>query len=117
MYPAFLAAVLWMQKYAHDEDILFLRFDLWSEFLDPLKVSRNQLRIIVVYYLQMLTTKKSEVMEKIKASTIPAKEEVLSVADQLRQEGIEQSKNTTIKNTAWRGRRYDQKASESGINL
>lgn len=56
-------------------------------------------------------------MEKIKASTIPAKEEVLSVADQLRQEGIEQSKNTTIKNTAWRGRRYDQKASESGINL
>lgn len=101
----------------HDTDTLLIRFDQWKEFLGALEGNRNQFRIIVVYYLQMLKAKKSEVMEKIESSTIPAKEEMLSVADQLRQEGIEQSKNTTIKNTAWRGRRYDQKASEFGINL
>lgn len=55
----------------------------------------------------MLKAKKSEVMEKIKESTIPVKGELLSVADQLRQEGIEQGieqkEYLTIKNMIKKG--------------
>lgn len=42
-------------------------------------------------------------MEKIKESTIPVKEEMLSVADQLRQEGVEQTKYTTVKKMIRKG--------------
>lgn len=90
MDPAFLAAALLMQRYSHDPDTLFSRFDLWIELTEAIQKNRNQFQIVVVYYLEMLKSKKANVMEKIKEYPTPVKDELMSVADQLRYEGMEQ---------------------------
>jgi len=68
---------------------------------------RNQFKIIAVYYFEILKQRKTEIMEKIKEYPTPVKGEMMSVADQLRHEGmeqgVEQTKHIAIKNMILKG--------------